>query len=51
VNFANDSLGRMGERVLAIARYRLEPDIYTRNPSYHFDVKNWKEWKDVKARD
>jgi len=41
----------MGERVLAIARYRLEPDIYTQNPAYPFDTKTWKQWKDVKYRD
>jgi sodium/potassium-transporting ATPase subunit alpha len=28
VNFANGSLGKLGERVLAIARYNLEPEIY-----------------------
>ena len=28
VNQANEGLGKMGERVLALARYRLEPDIY-----------------------
>lgn len=40
VEFANGSLGKMGERVLAIARYNLEPEYYDRN--YQFDVKNWK---------
>ena len=35
----------MGERVLAIARYRLEPQFYKRNPPYPFDVKTWKEWQ------
>lgn len=44
VNFANASLGKMGERVLAIARYNLEPHIYTKSPAYQFDVKGWKEW-------
>ena len=51
VNDANDSLGRLGERVLAFARYELEPEIYTKDPPYPFDVKGWKKWKDVKERD
>lgn len=51
VNFANDSFGKMGERVLAFARYNLEPNIYTKDPAYPFDVKNWKAWRDVKERD
>jgi len=34
VNAANDSLGKLGERVLAFARYDLEPEIYTKNPPY-----------------
>ena len=42
VNEANASLGKMGERVLAVARYRLEPEIYTKSPAYPFDVKTWK---------
>lgn len=41
----------MGERVLALAKYHLEPEIYTKNPPYPFDFKNWKNWKDVKVRD
>jgi sodium/potassium-transporting ATPase subunit alpha len=51
VNEANDQLGKLGERVLAFARYELEPEIYTKNPGYEFDVKNWKSWKDVQSRD
>jgi magnesium-transporting ATPase (P-type) len=39
----------LGERVLAFARYDLEPTIYSKN--YKFDVKGWKKWKDVKERD
>lgn len=42
VNEANASLGKMGERVLAVARYSLEPEIYTKSPAYPFDVKTWK---------
>lgn len=30
VNDANDQLGRLGERVLAFAKYDLESDIYTK---------------------
>ena len=51
VNQANESLGKLGERVLALARYNLEPSIYTKSLSYEFDVKTWKQWKDVKSRD
>jgi sodium/potassium-transporting ATPase subunit alpha len=51
VNKANESLGKMGERVLALARYNLEPEIFTKDPAYEFDVKTWKAWKDVKSRD
>jgi hypothetical protein len=30
----------------------LDPDQgFTKDPSYPFDVKNWKNWKDVKERD
>lgn len=51
VNEANASLGKLGERVLAFARYQLEPEIYTKNPPYPFDVKGWKKWRDVQERD
>jgi hypothetical protein len=40
----------MGERVLAIARYTLEPEIFSQN-NYPFDVKGWKTWKEVRERD
>jgi sodium/potassium-transporting ATPase subunit alpha len=29
VNAANDECGKMGERVLAIAKYNLEPELYS----------------------
>jgi len=51
VNKANDSFGDMGERVLAFARITLDPNIYTKNPGYKFDVKNWKSWMEVRERD
>lgn len=51
VKFANDSFGKMGERVLAFAICKLDPTIFTKTPQYQFDVKNWKKWKDVKDRD
>jgi magnesium-transporting ATPase (P-type) len=52
VNAANDSFGKLGERVLAFARYQLEPEIYSKtSPPYPFDVKGWKKWKDVRERD
>ena len=34
VNAANDSFGKMGERVLAFARYNLEPEFYPKKPEY-----------------
>jgi len=44
VNEANATFGKMGERVLAFARYRLDPSQFPREPAYKFDVKNWKSW-------
>ena len=41
----------MGERVLAFARIQLDPRIYSKDPAYEFDIKNWKKWMDVKDRD
>lgn len=45
VNMVNNLLGQMGERVLAIAQYKLEPEVYTKDPPYPFDVKGWKNWQ------
>jgi len=39
---ANSDFGKLGERVLAFARYKLPRDKY--NESYKFDVKTWKQW-------
>ena len=47
VNTANNKFGGMGERVLAFARYELEPEIYTKG-SYPFDTKDWKAWREIK---
>jgi len=47
VNTANNKFGGMGERVLAFARYELEPERYTKG-SYPFDTKDWKQWKEIK---
>lgn len=44
VNNANDQLGRLGERVLAFARFELDPSMFPKD--YQFDVKGWKHWKD-----
>jgi len=44
VNAANNTFGKMGERVLAFARYVLPADKFPRDPAYKFDVKNWKTW-------
>lgn len=43
VNEANSSFGKLGERVLAFARYRLPPDQYPKG-NYEFNVSTWKEW-------
>jgi magnesium-transporting ATPase (P-type) len=34
VNAANDSLGKLGERVLAFATCELDPQIFTKDPAY-----------------
>ena len=47
VNMANDSFGKMGERVLAFARLKLDPKFFTKSPAYPFDYKNWKQWAGV----
>lgn len=47
VNTANDKFGGMGERVLAFARYELEPERYAKE-SYPFDTKDWKMWRERK---
>jgi len=41
-NQANSDFGKLGERVLAFARYRLPTDKF--NASYQYDVRNWKSW-------
>jgi sodium/potassium-transporting ATPase subunit alpha len=51
VNDANDTLGKLGERVLAFARFKLDPETYPKSPAYPFDVKGWKKWKDAQERD
>ena len=43
VNEANSSFGKLGERVLAFARYRLPADKYKKG-NYNFDVSTWKNW-------
>jgi sodium/potassium-transporting ATPase subunit alpha len=43
VNEANSSFGKLGERVLAFARYRLPIDKYPKG-NYEFNVSTWKEW-------
>merc|ERR1711935_772872 len=40
---ANADFGKLGERVLAFARCRLDASKYNKG-SYPFDVKTWKEW-------
>ena len=43
VNKANSDFGKLGERVLAFARYRLPVEKYKKG-KYEFDVKTWKKW-------
>ena len=43
VNAANSSFGKLGERVLAFARYKLPVEKYTKG-KYEFNVSTWKEW-------
>merc|ERR1712195_113912 len=42
INEANSTFGRLGERVLAFARFTLDASKYTK--TYQFDVKTWKAW-------
>ena len=44
VETANKMFGGMGERVLAFARCKLDPSIYTKSPAYEFNMKQWKEF-------
>merc|ERR1719247_388624 len=43
VTKANSDFGKLGERVLAFARYRLDAGKYSKS-GYAFDTKTWKEW-------
>ena len=43
VTQANSDFGKLGERVLAFARCRLDASKYTKD-GYAFDTKTWKEW-------
>jgi sodium/potassium-transporting ATPase subunit alpha len=43
VNKANSDFGKLGERVLAFARYNLPSNKYPK-ADYKFDVKTWKSW-------
>lgn len=51
VQEANDQLANLGERVLAFAKIELDPSIYTKDPAYEFDVKDWKQWIGQMERD
>lgn len=37
--------------MLAFARFQLDPKDYPKNPTYEFDVKDWKNWIHAKERD
>jgi magnesium-transporting ATPase (P-type) len=43
VTKANSDFGKLGERVLAFARCRLDASKYAKD-GYAFDTKTWKEW-------
>jgi len=43
VTKANSDFGKLGERVLAFARCRLDAGKYSKT-GYAFDTKTWKEW-------
>jgi sodium/potassium-transporting ATPase subunit alpha len=43
INKANSDFGRLGERVLAFARCKLDPAKYNKE-TYQFDLKTWKNW-------
>jgi len=43
VETANADFGKLGERVLAFARYNLDAGKFSKD-SYSFDTKGWKEW-------
>ena len=52
VDFANDTFGSTGERVLAFAKIELDPTVYNKaaklgTPGYQFDVSTWKSWIEV----
>lgn len=51
VQEANDDFAGQGERVFAFARCQLDPKIYSKDPAYEFDVKNWRNWMGVQHRD
>lgn len=44
VNGANETLGKLGERVLALAICKLDPSVYSKSPAYEFDIETWKTW-------
>ena len=51
VENANKMFGGMGERVLAFARCKLDPSVYTKNPAYEFNMSNWKDFQKDTQRD
>jgi len=42
VNAANEALGKLGERVLALAICKLDPNNFSKVPAYPFDCESWK---------
>lgn len=44
-------MGASGERALAFAYLKLDPQTYPKSPLYPFDTADWKRWNDVKERD
>ena len=41
---ANFNFGSQGERVLAVAIRKLDPQVFPKEPAYKFDMSKWKEW-------
>lgn len=46
---ANDKFASLGERVLAFAKYDLDPNEYPKS-SYKFNIKDWMNFEDKQAR-
>lgn len=50
IDQANKKFGGSGERVLAFARKRLNPEVFPKSPIYKFDCKKWADWQSQKEQ-